>query len=256
MKNEVKKMKIFEDLCYGQGSLDLYLPDTESYPIYIYFHGGGLTGGTRRFRRSAEYLTEHGVAVASADYRLYPNARYPDFVRDCADAIAFVLKKSEASGHITHTVVGGSSAGGWLSQMLYFNPAFLAPFGGRDMVDGWIFDAGQPTTHFNVLKYDRGFDPRCVLVDEAAPLWYLRENFDPAKAPFIRILSAEHDMVNRREQNVMLYTAMLHFKFPEEKLEMKVYEGYTHCKYCGTEEYLADTLAFIRKVACGGKEQP
>ena len=34
---------------------------------------------------------------------------------------------------------------------------------------GFIFNAGQPTTHYNVLR-ERGMDPKRVVVDEAAPL--------------------------------------------------------------------------------------
>ena len=31
-----------------------------------------------------------GIAVASADYRMYPSAKYPDFIEDAAEAVHWV----------------------------------------------------------------------------------------------------------------------------------------------------------------------
>ena len=43
-------MKILSDLCYCEEHkqyLDLYLPECESFPVFIYFHGGGLVSGDK-----------------------------------------------------------------------------------------------------------------------------------------------------------------------------------------------------------------
>ena len=65
------------------GFLNLHLPDTRfAFPVIVLFHGGGLENGSRdsdSIRASAASLTKYGVAVASPDYRKYPNASCPDF---------------------------------------------------------------------------------------------------------------------------------------------------------------------------------
>ena len=60
--------------------------------------------------------------------------------------------------------VGGSSAGAYIAMMLCFDPAYLKPYGVSN-IQGYLFDAGQPTVHFRVLK-ERGlcllYTSRCV----------------------------------------------------------------------------------------------
>ena len=43
-------MRSFIDISYGKlknptQKLDVYLPECESFPVFIYFHGGGIEGG-------------------------------------------------------------------------------------------------------------------------------------------------------------------------------------------------------------------
>ena len=209
-------------------ALDLYLPrNAPQPPLFIYMHGGGLEAGSRQSCVSHwKTLAEEGVACASLDYRLYPDARFPDYIEDCARAIAFLL----ARGSFGRVVVGGSSAGAYLAMMLFFDPHYLADAGvdvGR--VGGWMMDAGQPTVHFNVLR-ERGLDTRLVRVDEAAPLYFLDHNFS-ADAPDVVLIAASQDMYARLEQLRLLERTMLHFRFPREKLRFVYMDGYKHCGY-------------------------
>ena len=94
-------MKTYANIPYGKNPenlLDLYLPDCEEFPIYIHFHGGGLDHGTKGDTEipesfvEAKYLTDKGIAVASAEYRKYPNAKYPEFIEDAANTVAYNRK--------------------------------------------------------------------------------------------------------------------------------------------------------------------
>ena len=67
-------MLTFFDLAYAPelgdlGKVDLFFPDTDRpVPLVIYFHGGGLEGGTRRDQREIFLrLARNGVASASVD---------------------------------------------------------------------------------------------------------------------------------------------------------------------------------------------
>ena len=73
-------MKEFLDIKYGNEPLqmlDVYIPDCESFPVFVYFHGGGIEAGKKE-NFFIPYLVEKGVAVVSANYRMYPDAKYPD----------------------------------------------------------------------------------------------------------------------------------------------------------------------------------
>ena len=73
-------MRKIVDLAYGvhpAQKLDLYLPDSGAFDVLVYMHGGGLVNGDKAMKDAvSEYITAHGVAVASINYRMYPTAVY------------------------------------------------------------------------------------------------------------------------------------------------------------------------------------
>ena len=133
-------------------------------------------------------------------------------------------------------IFGGSSAGAYLSMMLYFAPEYLADAGLRaENFDGFIFDAGQPTTHFNVLR-ERGFDSRAIRVDDAAPMYFIDEPVtNPAEKPPVLILNAERDMDNRREQTMLLMGIMKTFGYDPAKMTYVLMEDCGHCGKRGAD---------------------
>jgi len=181
----MKKIKnvFYADNTDPRQTLDIYLPEGESFKVFVYFHGGGLCGGSKSAGggKFAEYLTRCGICTVSVEYRMYPDAKYPDFIEDAALAIAWVKKNIDSYGKSQGIYLGGSSAGGFLSMMLCFDPRYLGAHGIFPTdIAGYVHDAGQPTAHFNVLK-ERGLDSRRVIVDETAPLYYigLAEKYSP-----------------------------------------------------------------------------
>jgi len=239
---------ILRDIPYGEEKaqvLDLFLPEqAEKMPIYIYFHGGGLGGGSKNhYGYMGEYFNQHGIAFASVEYRMYPNAKYPDYIDDCASAVRYIY--DNYSDKLSYITVGGSSAGGYLTMMLYFDKHYLKDIP-EEFIRGYVFDAGQPTTHFNLLATERKVDGRRIVVDEAAPIYYLDKPFE-GYMPQILITCCDHDMVNRMEQNRMLYIGMLHFGYDKEKIQFICYENEKHCAYVNKDFYLEDVLALIKR---------
>lgn len=222
----------YSDIGHPAQMLDLYLPDCEEFPVFIYFHGGGLEAGSKEYVELAETLTAQNIALVSANYRMYPTAVFPEFIRDAAAAVAWTYKNINNYGKCTKFYVGGSSAGGYISMMLCFNKAYLAPYGINPAdIDGFIHDAGQPTSHFNVLR-EKGIDSRRVIVDETAPMYFI--GLEPEYAPMLFIVS-DHDMENRYEQTMLMLSTLKHFRYDESKIALKVMHG-NHCHYCGTAD--------------------
>lgn len=247
-------MKTIADIRYGEHPMqliDLYLPDGEVKAVYIYLHGGGLVHGSRRIDSEGgipRQFTAQGIAVASVEYRMMPDFHYPVFVEDSALACAYVKKTLEKEyGFPGRTVIGGSSAGGYLTMMLALDRHFLADVGMTpEDFDGFIFDDGQPTTHFAVLS-ERGFDAKRVIIDETAPLYHVQDA-RPGKP--VLVFTAEFDMENRVEQNQLLIRAMKNFGYPEELIEYHHMLGYKHCGYInagpsGSNFYGEKCIAFI-----------
>ena len=248
-------MRELLDISYGTEAfemqkLDLYLPDSDSFPLFIYFHGGGLEKGSRKgFGKVAAWLCAHGVAAASVEYRMYPDAKYPEFLLDAAESVGYLKTHISEYGKCTALYVGGSSAGGYISQMLCFDDSWLAPYGIKPTdIDGFVHDAGQPTCHFNVLKYS-GIDPRRVIIDETAPLYHvgIAERY-----PRMYFIVSDNDMVNRREQTDVMMTALRHFGYDMELVSYSLMHG-THTSYCkvwsedGESLYGRMILDFIQK---------
>ncbi len=113
-------------------------------------------------------------------------------------------------------------------MMLCFAERYLDRYGiNPNDLAGYIFDAGQPTTHFNVLR-ERGLDPRKVVIDEAASIYHIRE--DSGRPPFL-LIAAEHDLPNRLEQTMLFRSTLREFGYDDRKIEFKILQGYSHCAY-------------------------
>ena len=114
---------------YRPLTLDLYLPpksDTHAlYPVIIYIHGGGWTSGHSRHAGAIDHfpdflaaLAKRGYVVASINYRLDGEARFPAQIEDVRDAIRW-LRANAAAYQIDKTKFGiwGGSAGGHLAGL-------------------------------------------------------------------------------------------------------------------------------------------
>ena len=141
-------MRIEKDITYGKDNhtmqkLDIYLPDKEEFPVIVYFHGGGIERGDKECV-FCSYLQKKGIGVVSANYRMYPDAKYPEFLEDAAEAVSWTVKNISSYGKVTNIYVGGSSAGGYISQMLCFDKEYLGKHGvDPDSLSGFFFDAGR-----------------------------------------------------------------------------------------------------------------
>ena len=102
-------------------TLDLYRPEfgVESRPVVMVIHGGGWTNGTKReFPSLSRYLAARGYVVASIDYRLAPEWRFPAPQDDLVAAIQYVKDLETTHGvDPTRIALLGRSAGGQIAMM-------------------------------------------------------------------------------------------------------------------------------------------
>lgn len=140
------------DVAYGplpRHRLDVYAPlpaaPPSGWPTVVFFYGGSWTSGERGdYRFVGEALASRGVLVLVADYRLYPEARYPAFLEDSARALAWGIEHARSlGGDPRRLFVMGHSAGGYNAAMLALDPRWLAATGHAPAeLAGWIGLAG------------------------------------------------------------------------------------------------------------------
>ena len=132
----LKSNIVYKTTSEGDLSLDLYYPEKKlsgKYPLVIYTHGGGWAQGSKMSARArskmslvVRSLTEHGMCVASINYRLCRkgrSTRIRDCVIDCKDAARYLAKNSEALFVDSNRVFTfGDSAGGQIAHMLLLSP--------------------------------------------------------------------------------------------------------------------------------------
>jgi acetyl esterase/lipase len=117
----------FNDVAYASASsaekLDLYLPSGGGpFPLVIMIHGGGFFAGDKSDGgglSGVDQLVAAGYAVASINYRLSPEAKYPAQIYDAKTAVRF-LRANAAQYNLNPDKFAafGASAGGNLASLL------------------------------------------------------------------------------------------------------------------------------------------
>lgn len=184
--------------------LDIYYPENSSnFATIVWFHGGGLTGGQKEI---PEALKEKGLAIVGVNYRLYPRVKAPEYIKDAAAAVAWVIKNIEQLGGDPSLVfVSGHSAGGYLTSMVGLDKSWLAEYQiDANQIAGLIPFSGHTITHFMVRK-ERGISGEQPIVDNLAPLFHVR-----ADAPPLLLITGDREleMMGRYEENAYLMRMM------------------------------------------------
>lgn len=139
-------------IAYGDGlrhRLDAYrplgTPPAAGWPVAVFFHGGSWgTGGRGDYRFVGEALASRGILALVADYRLYPQATYPDFLLDSARATAWALEHARTLGGDPRRVFTvGHSAGAYNAAMVALDARWLRAAGHAPAhLAGWVGLAG------------------------------------------------------------------------------------------------------------------
>jgi len=112
---------------YRPLAMDIYMPPRNAppRPLIVHVHGGGWTAGhTRHAGATANFpavlasLAAEGFVVASIEYRLAGEARYPAQLQDVRAAVRYLRDHAGLYGiDPEHVAIWGGSAGGHLSAL-------------------------------------------------------------------------------------------------------------------------------------------
>ena len=117
----------------ARGTLDVYEPagPHAGAPMVVFFYGGNWDSGDRAlYRFVGASLARAGVVTVIPDYRLYPEVRYPEFLKDNALAVRWAVDHAGAIGADPHRLfLMGHSAGAYDAAMLTLDRRWLATVG-------------------------------------------------------------------------------------------------------------------------------
>jgi acetyl esterase/lipase len=124
--------------------LDIYRPPPSGgpvQPVIVFWYGGGWNSGSREdYRFVGVALAQLGYVAVLPDYRLYPQVRFPQFLDDGAQAVAWVQRHAgDYGGDPQRIVLMGHSAGAHMAAMLALNRRYLTQAGADpDRIVGFI----------------------------------------------------------------------------------------------------------------------
>ncbi|GGF25212.1 alpha/beta hydrolase [Flavobacterium limi] len=202
--------------------LDIYYPkNTKGFATIVWFHGGGLTGGSKEI---PEALKNKGFAIIGVNYRLSPKVKAAKCIEDAAAAIAWAFNNIAGyGGDISSIFVSGHSAGAYLTLMTGLDKKWLQ----KEKIDankiaGLVPFSSQCITHFEIRR-ENGIPEKQPTIDAFAPLFHVR-----ADAPPVLFITGDREleMLGRYEENAYMKRMM---KLAGHK-EIKLFEldGYGH----------------------------
>lgn len=216
-------------LAYGSGSrhrLDLYQPGDhrKSAPVLVFFYGGSWLNGERAdYRFAAAALAARGFVVMVPDYRLYPEVRYPEFLRDSAAAVGWAIRQAPRYGGDPRRVyLIGHSAGAYNAAMLAYDSRWLAAEGlSPSAIAGFIGLAGP----YNFLPIQVP-DVMPVFQWPATSMETQPISHVTAAAPRTLLIVADADEVVDPDRNSAALAAAL--RRADVPVEMKRYNTLNH----------------------------
>jgi acetyl esterase/lipase len=155
--------------------------DTPS-PVLVFLYGGGWDSGDRSlYPFLGRAFAAKGFTVAIPDYRIYPHARYPDFMEDAALAFRWVVQNIEAYGGDAERLhLMGHSAGAHMGALLSLDPDHLTAVDCHpDRIRSFTGVAGPYS--FNPLDYDstRPIFESAPDIDKARPIKHAHSDAPP-----------------------------------------------------------------------------
>lgn len=187
------------DIAYGgeeRQKLDIYIPGgiDRPAPVLLFLYGGSWQMGSRDiYKFLGQAFASKGIVTVVADYRLYPQVKYPAFLQDTALAFKFVHDNIGGyGGDPKRLFLAGHSAGAYNVVMLDSDLQYLKDAGADP---AWIRGVIGISGPYDFLPLK---DPALIdmfggdRVEATQPITYI----DGKRAPMLLVTGADDETVS------------------------------------------------------------
>lgn len=225
-----KGMAVDENVAYGNDPrqrMDIYWPAMRKWrraPVVVFVYGGSWHSGRREdYGFVGTALARQGFIAVIPDYRIYPHAIFPVFVKDVARAVATVSHKIAKRRPV---ILIGHSAGAEIAALIALDPRYLKA-DGIDVcrrIAGFVGLAGPYDFKPPRELYWRIFPQ--ALLEESRPI-----NFAKGHHPPSLLISGTSDLVVSAKETEMLAAAL---RRSGNEVRTALYPGIGHVTLVGT----------------------
>jgi acetyl esterase/lipase len=245
---------VAEGVTFGRNgqTLDIWAPAETAgrkLPVVIFWYGGGWANGDRTsYAFAGRALAREGFLVVIPDYRKVPQVRFPAFLDDGSEAVAWVEDKiADHDGDPARVAFMGHSAGAYQAVMLALDRERLAAAGADPGIVKAAVGLSGPYD-FHPFTSDRAIDamshwPR---PEETQPITFAR-----ADAPPLLLVTSDGDETVRAKNANNLGAKLKGLGAP---VEVRNYGSLDHeevvmalsVPFRSKGPVLADSVAFLR----------
>jgi acetyl esterase/lipase len=185
------------DIAYADGQrkkLDIYRPEEAGdgpAPVVMFIYGGAWRAGDRfEYEFVGRALAANGFVAVIPDYRLWPEAKYPDFLEDNAQAMKWIEDNiASYGGDTSRFFLAGHSAGAYNAVMLSLDNSFRREYGITMPIRAvaglsgpynfYPFEYGEVMETFGEAPNPEGTQPVNLVTAETPPMFLATGTTDP-----------------------------------------------------------------------------
>jgi acetyl esterase/lipase len=212
MDQGVKKVA---DIPYADGQrkkLDIYSPEKLDgpAPVVMFIYGGSWRAGDKfEYEFAGRALAAAGFVTVIADYRLWPEVKYPEFLEDNAQAMRWIQDNIALyDGDPKRFFLAGHSAGAYNAVMLGLDSSFRREYdvtmpiraiaGISGPYNFYPFEYDQVRDTFGPAPSAEGTQPINLVTTDAPPIFLASGTTDP----IVRVQNSEALAKKLREQGI------------------------------------------------------
>lgn len=222
-------------------TMDLYLPSLSSLqtqaktPVIVFFYGGSWNRGEKsEYEFVGRRLASMGYIAAIPNYRVYPEAKYPQFLEDGAKASAKVLQLMASPEYKAYKpdnqlIMMGHSAGAYNAAMLAMDDRWLGRENliRQESIKGLIGLAGAYNIYPICVQEVRPVFDHPNYPSNSQPIDYV----STSRVPTLLLTPEEDELVSTKKNSLSLHQALLNNKTPSQVVAVK---GTDHITVLGT----------------------
>ncbi|HEY0853673.1 MAG TPA: alpha/beta hydrolase [Devosia sp.] len=185
------------NIAYADGErkkLDIYRPEDTAggpAPVVMFIYGGAWRAGDKfEYEFVGRALAANGFVAVLPDYRLWPEAKYPDFIEDNAQAMKWVEDNIVGyGGDKNRFFLAGHSAGAYNAVMLSLDNYFRDEYGVTMPIRAvaglsgpynfYPFEYGEVRETFGEAPNPEGTQPVNLITAETPPMLLVSGTNDP-----------------------------------------------------------------------------